>query len=77
MDSRHSIRRGLAAAIITVLLNAVIILPAASVPLAAAPATSREKMPPLRPYKTEIPPVLDGVLDDAVWKMAPRKMATM
>ena len=71
MDSRHSIRRGLAAAIITVLLNAVIILPAASVPLAAAPATSREKMPPLRPYKTEIPPVLDGVLDDAVWKMAP------
>jgi len=60
-DSRRSIRRGLATAIVTVLLNAAIILPAAA----------REKMPPLRPYKTETPPVIDGVLDDTVWTMAP------
>ena len=30
-----------------------------------------EKLPPLTPYRTETPPVLDGVLDDAVWKSAP------
>ncbi|MBM3311152.1 MAG: carbohydrate binding family 9 domain-containing protein, partial [Candidatus Aminicenantes bacterium] len=30
-----------------------------------------EKLPPLSPYRTETPPVLDGVLDDPVWKLAP------
>ena len=30
-----------------------------------------EKLPPLSPYRTETPPVLDGVLDDPVWKKAP------
>lgn len=26
---------------------------------------------PLKPYKTQEPPVIDGVLDDAVWRRAP------
>lgn len=34
-----------------------------------APAT--EKLPPLRPFRTEIPPIIDGVLDDPVWAEAP------
>ncbi len=29
------------------------------------------KLPPLRPYKTENPPVIDGKLDDVVWQNAP------
>lgn len=28
---------------------------------------------PLRPFRTEMPPVIDGVLDDPVWKEAPRE----
>ena len=39
--------------------------------LAAAPASAVEKLAPLRPYKTDAPPVIDGVLDDAAWRMAP------
>ncbi len=31
---------------------------------------AEEKLPPLRPYKTENPPVIDGILDDAVWQKA-------
>ena len=38
---------------------------------AVPPASAYEKLPPLAPYRTETPPVLDGVLDDAVWKKAP------
>ncbi len=34
-------------------------------------AAAAQKLPPLRPYKTETPPVIDGILDDAVWKLAP------
>jgi len=37
--------------------------------VAAAPAAL--KLPPLRPHKTDTPPLIDGVLDDAVWKLAP------
>ena len=32
---------------------------------------AEEKFPPIRPYKTEIPPVIDGKLDDTVWQKAP------
>jgi len=39
--------------------------------LGIAPGAAAEKLPPLSPYKTEVPPVIDGVLDDAVWKQAP------
>ena len=38
----------------------------------AAPATAEQRTP-LKPYKTEIPPVVDGVLDDEVWKQAPQE----
>jgi hypothetical protein len=34
------------------------------------PAES-EKLPPLMPFRTDIPPVIDGVLDDPVWTQAP------
>jgi hypothetical protein len=46
---------------------------AASAGVSSAPASARAavKLPPLRPYKTDMPPVIDGVLDDAVWKSAP------
>lgn len=30
-----------------------------------------DRAAPLKPYKTETPPVIDGVLDDDVWKQAP------
>jgi hypothetical protein len=32
---------------------------------------AQEKIPPLRPYKTESPPVIDGKLDEATWQKAP------
>jgi len=35
------------------------------------PLSAVEKLPPLAPFKTDTPPVIDGVLDDAVWKQAP------
>ena len=28
---------------------------------------------PLRPLKTDVPPVIDGVLDDPIWKKAPHE----
>ncbi len=34
-------------------------------------AFGAERVAPLKPYKTEIAPVIDGVLDDDVWKHAP------
>ena len=37
----------------------------------AAAAFGAERPAPLKPYKTEIAPVIDGVLDDDVWKHAP------
>jgi hypothetical protein len=43
----------------------------AGVPSAPASARAGAKLPPLRPYKTDVPPVIDGVLDDAVWAKAP------
>jgi hypothetical protein len=30
-----------------------------------------EPLEPLRPFKTDTPPVIDGILDDSVWKNAP------
>jgi len=33
-------------------------------------ATSQEKFQPLIPFKTDIPPVIDGILDDPVWQKA-------
>jgi hypothetical protein len=41
--------------------------------LAPLYADSKEKLPSLRPLKTETPPVIDGVLDDPVWKVAPHE----
>ncbi len=38
---------------------------------ALVPLRATETLPPLKPYKTDTPPVLDGVLDDPVWKRAP------
>lgn len=32
---------------------------------------AKEPLEPLRPYKTDAPPVIDGILDDSVWKNAP------
>jgi hypothetical protein len=34
-------------------------------------SVAQEKPPPLRPLKTENPPVVDGKLDDSVWQHAP------
>ncbi len=34
-------------------------------------AAQLEKLPPIVPYRTDIPPVIDGVLDDPVWAQAP------
>lgn len=34
-------------------------------------AFSEDKLEPLIPYKTDIPPVIDGKLDDPVWQQAP------
>jgi len=38
-----------------------------------SPAVSgaAEKLTPLNPYRTDKPPVIDGILDDDVWKQAP------
>jgi hypothetical protein len=32
---------------------------------------AQQKLPPLHPYKTENPPVIDGKLDDALWQKTP------
>lgn len=39
----------------------------------ASSAAAVEQRTPLTPFKTDIPPVIDGVLDDAVWKQAPQE----
>ncbi len=39
--------------------------------LAALPAPAEEKLEPLVPYRTDIPPVIDGKLDDPAWQQAP------
>ena len=39
----------------------------------ALPAAAVDKLPPLRPFKSDSPPVLDGVLDDAIWKQSPHE----
>lgn len=36
-------------------------------------ASAEEKLPPLLPYKTETPPVIDGILNDPVWQKAPHE----
>jgi hypothetical protein len=34
-------------------------------------AAGNEKLPPLIPFRTDTPPVIDGLLDDQVWALAP------
>ncbi len=34
------------------------------------PSAAAQKLPPLEPYRTSTPPVIDGVLDDPVWALA-------
>ncbi|MFC1557221.1 carbohydrate binding family 9 domain-containing protein [candidate division KSB1 bacterium] len=53
---------------IIVLLSAAPVYPASEVyPVSGAfPASD-----PLRAYRTDIPPVIDGILDDEVWRNAP------
>lgn len=36
-------------------------------------SAAQEKLPPLRPLKTDLPPAIDGVLDDPVWNIAPHE----
>jgi hypothetical protein len=50
-----------------------ILLCMCAISLAVLPASAQEKLEPLIPYKTDIPPVLDGKLDDAVWQKAPHE----
>ena len=55
--------RGFCAAFwILLLLNAII---------GTGFAAGGEKLQPLKPLRADIPPVIDGVLDDAVWAQAP------
>jgi len=37
----------------------------------AAPA--QDRLPAVQPYRTDTPPLIDGVLDDLVWKKAPKE----
>jgi len=41
--------------------------------LAHSSASTIEQRAPLMPYKTDTPPVIDGVLDDPVWAQAPQE----
>jgi len=36
-------------------------------------AAAKEHLPPLIPYKTDTPPVIDGILNDPVWQKAPHE----
>jgi len=36
-------------------------------------ALSRDKLPPLTPLRADKPPIIDGVLDDEIWKRAPHE----
>ena len=40
---------------------------------AAVLLSAQEKLEPLIPFKTDIPPVIDGKLDDPVWERAPHE----
>jgi hypothetical protein len=44
-----------------------------SVVFAFVSLSAVEKLPPLKPFKTATPPVIDGVLDDPVWTSAPHE----
>lgn len=66
-SNRRRLLRALAGIAFAVLAAARLVPPAAAAP-------SGPKLPPLRPHKAEIPPVIDGILDDAVWKVAPSEM---
>jgi len=52
------------------MMTALILAAVFLVPRNAA-AAPREKLPPLKPFKTDTPPVIDGVLDDPVWQKSP------
>ena len=41
------------------------------IPFSRLFASAQEKLQPLIPFKTDIPPVIDGIMDDPVWKMSP------
>jgi len=41
--------------------------------LIGLPAAAKEQLQPLLPYKTDTPPVIDGILDDPVWQKAPHE----
>ncbi len=43
----------------------------AALTASAAFAGQSERLPPITPFRTETPPVIDGVLDDPVWAQAP------
>ena len=49
----------------------LIVSMSALISLAVLSAPAEEKLEPLIPYKTDIPPVIDGKLDDPVWQKAP------
>jgi hypothetical protein len=51
--------------------RSVLTLLLALLPYLVAATWGAERLAPLKPYKTEIAPVIDGVLDDEVWKHAP------
>ncbi len=38
----------------------------------SSPLAAQEKLPVLRPLQTEVPPKIDGVLDDTIWQKAPQ-----
>jgi hypothetical protein len=44
-----------------------------AVSLTGLSAFSQEKLLPLLPYKTDTPPVIDGLLDDPLWQKAPHE----
>jgi hypothetical protein len=41
--------------------------------LSSLSAAPQKQLTPLIPYKTDTPPVIDGILDDQVWKKAPHE----
>jgi hypothetical protein len=56
--------------LVRISISAVLLLLTFVIPLSAkAPV----KLDPLRPLRTDTPPRIDGVLDDEVWKTAPRE----
>jgi hypothetical protein len=36
-------------------------------------AYSKDTLPPMKPFKTDSPPVIDGILDDPVWQSSPKE----